>query len=215
MECSAVEDGAGDGEEVVRDDLWPGEGVWRLTGAGDEGAAQSCPRRPGDVPAVGGDHPDRSRRETESPDREVVDLGRGFQCARLIDGHDLVEERRKPGVVKLFLNNRKWVVRERCRHQTRVPQDVAGPAPHRGEPAVAALPRATARWLRPAVISRGDERSPQERRLPLRQSFGTCGSRPASSPSGASARTTPSWRSDRRTSARTTGRARRDRASSR
>ena len=135
------QDGAGDGEEVVRDDLGTGEGVWRLTGAGDEGAAQSCPRRPGDVPAVGGDHPDRSRRKTESPDREVVDLGRGFQCARLIDGHDLVEERRKPGMVKLFLDNWERVVRERCRHQTCVPQDAQGGRHIGVRGQVAALPR--------------------------------------------------------------------------
>ena len=98
------------------------KGSGELTGSGDEGAAQSSLRRPGDVPAVRGDHPDRSRRETEAPDREVVDLGRGFQRARLIDRHDLVEERRKPDMAELLLDNRKRVIRERGGHQTRVPQ---------------------------------------------------------------------------------------------
>ena len=109
-----------------RDDLGRGEGVWRLTGPGDEGAAQAGACRPGDVPTVGGDHPDRAWRKSESPDREAVHLGRRFQRAGLVDRHDLVEERRKPGMVKLLLDDRERVVRQRGGHQSRVAQDAQG-----------------------------------------------------------------------------------------
>jgi hypothetical protein len=122
-EAFEVKDGVGNGEEIARNDFGKGEGIWRLTGPGNERAAQSNPRRPGNVPAVCGDHAHRTRREIESPDREVVDLGRGFQRARFIDGHDLVEEWRKLGMVELLLDNRKRVVRERGSHRTCVPQD--------------------------------------------------------------------------------------------
>src|SRR5829696_3616051 len=48
------EDGAGEGEEVVGDDLGRGERIWRLTGPGDEGAAESGAGGPGNVPTVRG-----------------------------------------------------------------------------------------------------------------------------------------------------------------
>jgi hypothetical protein len=75
---------------------------------------------------MGGDHPDRAWREIESPDREAVDLGRGFQRAGLVDRHDLGQERGKPGMAQLLLDNRERVIRQRGGHQSRVTQDMQG-----------------------------------------------------------------------------------------